>query len=57
MPETDLCKRIVAKGLEQSLQIKENPNPITQNFIIGKRGRPPKFNKKDKITKQPTKKK
>ena len=30
---------MVERGLKQSEQIKENP--LTQNFVIGKRGRPP----------------
>ena len=34
---------MVEKGLQQSQQIKENP--LTQNFIIGKRGRPKNQNK------------
>ena len=32
-------RRMVEKGLMQSQQIKENP--LTQNFAVGKRGRPP----------------
>ena len=36
---------MVEKGLLQSLQIKENP--LTQNFIIGKRGRPKNNQNKD----------
>jgi hypothetical protein len=31
--------KMVEKGVLQSQQIKENP--LTQNLIIGKRGRPP----------------
>ena len=34
---------MVEKGLLQSQQIKENP--LTQNFAVGKRGRPPNISK------------
>jgi len=34
---------MVEKGLLQSQQIKENP--LTQNFAVGKRGRPPNITK------------
>ena len=45
-------KRIVERGLMQSMQVKENP--ITQNFVIGKRGRPRKL---DKVFKRSTRSK
>ena len=45
LPELELNKRMLEKGLQQSLLIKENI--LTQNFIIGKRGRPPNSTKKN----------
>lgn len=44
------CQRIVEKGLQQSLMIKENP--LCQNLTIGKRGRPKNA---DKILKEKNK--
>jgi len=43
-------KKMVEKGLKQSQQIKANP--LTQNFSIGKRGRPPNSTKNKKLSEQ-----